>query len=158
MSVSNLKLPDEISKRKGSLLHQHFLRLITEKLHQACHEVQYEYLLGNGEATDLLVDGRIAVELERSDRNTLQNVRKNLEKSFRVVVVAETSALKERISDLLKQNGLEESVRLVELKLFGGEKGPQLIHSLFSSPLPPTQLQMRKRARFQERTKEKDGK
>ena len=156
MSVSSLKLPNEISKRKGSLIHQHYLKLIGEKLQQAGHEVRFEYLLGNGEATDLLVDGQVAVELERSDRNTLQNVRKNLEKGFRVVLVAESLALKVRIGDLLKQNGLQESVSLVELKDISGEKGPQFIHSLFSSPVPPTELEMRKRTRFQERSKEKE--
>jgi hypothetical protein len=158
MSVSSLKLPNEISKRKGSLLHQHYLRLIAEKLTQAGHEVSYEAPLGNGEATDLLVDGRIAIELERSDRNTLQNVRKNLEKGFTVVLVTETSALKERISDLLKQNGLQESISLIELKDLSGKRGPQLIHSLFSSPVLSIQLEIPKHARFQEKSKEKGGK
>lgn len=154
--AENFRLPDEISKRKGNLIHQHYLRLITEKLTQAGHNVRIEHLLGNGEAADLLVDGQIAVELERSDRNTLQNVRKNLEKGFRVIVIAETSALKKRISALLKENSLQESVSLIELKDFSKEKGSQLIHSLFSSPFPPSRLEMRKQARFQERPKEKD--
>jgi hypothetical protein len=151
VSLRQLKLPDEISKRKGGLLHRHYLKLIGERLQQAGCEVAYEHSLGNGEATDLLVNGQIAVEFERSDRNTLQNVRKNLKKGFRVIVVAETPALKERIFDLLVESGLQGSVGLVELRNFSEAAVARLIPSLFSSSSAPTQLSARKRPHFQEK-------
>lgn len=155
-SLRNLKLPDEVTKRKGSLIHQHYLRLIREKLQQTGHTVSLEHPLGSGEAADLLVDRQNAVELERSDRNTLQNVRKNLAKGFNVILVAETSTLKERISSILEQNNLRGSVLLIELKDFS-KPSAQLIPSLFSQFLPPTELTPTNHAHFQEKSsKESD--
>ncbi len=145
----NVDLPDEISRRKGSLIHQHYLSLIAKKLEQAGHEVGIEHPLGNGETADLLIDGKTAVEFERSDRHTLQNVRKNLAKHFKVVIVAETSALMQRISALLAKNSLEESVTLMELKDFG--KGPDLIPFPFSQFPARTKLMPAKSSRFQEK-------
>lgn len=134
--IGNFQLPDEASKRKGSLIHQHYIRLIADKLRQAGHGVSVEHLLGNGDAADILVDGQIAVELERSDRNTLQNVRKNLAKDFRVVLVAETPALKQRICKLLKQNDLQASV--VGLRDFSGNDAPNLSTLYSLSPFSQT--------------------
>jgi hypothetical protein len=155
LSSRNLKLPAEISKRKGSLIHQHYLRLIAERLHQEGHKASIEQPIGNGAAADILVDGRVAIEFERSDRNTLQNVQKNLAKRFQVVLVAENKALEERISAILRQNNLHNSVRLIELRDFSQENGPEFIPSLFAqSPLAKEQA-VEKRARFQQKESRK---
>ncbi len=148
----NVELPDEISRRKGNLLHQHYLRLIAKKLVEAGHEVSIEHSLGNGEAADLLVDGKTALEFERSGRHTLQNVRKNLAKGFRVVIVAETSALRQNISDLLAENKLEQSVVLLELRDFA-KAGPELIPSLSSTFQPSSYPTPAKRDRFHEKVR-----
>lgn len=65
--------------------------------------------------------------------------------------VAETPALKERIFDLLVENGFEGSVGLVELRDFSKEAVARLIPSLFSLSSAPTRLRVPKRAHFQER-------
>ena len=125
-----LNLPDETSKRKGGLLHQHYLRLIAEKFRLQGHEAKIEQPLGKGEATDILVDEQLAVEFERSDRNTLQNVRKNLDKGFKVLLIAETPAVEQKISRMLQQNGIHAEV--VELREFS-RHAAELIPSLLTS-------------------------
>ncbi len=145
------RLPDEISKRKGSLLHQHYLRLITERLIQAGHQVSLEHPLGYGEAADLLVDGQVAIELERSERNTLQNVRKSLKRGFKVLLVAETSALERRIAGLLEKENLRGSVKVVQLKDFREDCGLDLIRSLLPSLSQALSQSVPAQLRFHER-------
>lgn len=144
-----LKLPDEESKRKGGLLHQHYLRLIAEKFQQQGHEVKIEQPLGKGEATDILVDEQLAVEFERSDRNTLQNVRKNLEKGFRVLILAETAAVQKHIVNLLKQNDIQDA-HVMGLQEFG-RTAAGLIPSLFSTTVTSVRPSARKSSHIREK-------
>ena len=115
LAALGYELPEQPSKRKGGLQHKHITRLLAEKLRSLGHQVQEEYPLGSGEATDLLVDGRIAIEIERSTKNTAYNIRKNLGKGFRVLVVSETASLKSSLKQLLVEQGLD-SVAVMEVK------------------------------------------
>lgn len=103
------------TKRKGGLQHKHITKLLAEKLRTQGHQVQEEYQLGSGEATDLLVDGQTAIEIERSTRNSADNVKKNLAHGFTVLVVAETASLKSILRKLLAEQGLG-SVVVMEVK------------------------------------------
>jgi len=103
------------TKRKGGLQHKHITKLLAEKLRTQDHQVQEEYPLGSGEATDLLVDGQTAIEIERSTKNSIDNVKKNLAHGFTVLVVAETASLKSILKKLLAEQGLS-SVVVMEVK------------------------------------------
>jgi len=115
LAALGYKLPEQPSKRKGGLQHKHITKLLADRLRALGHQVQEEYPLGSGEATDLLVDGCIAIEIERSPKNTTYNVKKNLARGFQVLVVAETASLKASLKQLLVEQGLG-AVAVVEVK------------------------------------------
>jgi len=54
----------------------------------------------------LLVDGCVAIEIERSTKNTTYNTKKNLARGFRVLIVAETASQKQSLKQLLLEQGL----------------------------------------------------
>jgi len=105
LAALGYKLPEQPSKRKGGLQHKHITKLLADRLRTLGHQVQEECPLGSGEATDLLVDGRIAIEIERSTRNTVYNIKKNLARGFQVLVVVETASLKASLKQLLIEQG-----------------------------------------------------
>jgi len=115
LAALGYKLPEQPSRRKGGLQHKHITKLLAEKLRGLGHQVQEEYPLGSGEETDLLVDRCIAIEIERSPKNTTYNVKKNLTRGFQVLVVAETASQKQGLKQLLVEQGLG-AVAVVEVK------------------------------------------
>jgi len=115
LAALGYKLPEQPSKRRGGLQHKHITKLLADRLRALGHQVQEEYPLGSGEATDLLVDGSTAIEIERSPKNTIYNVKKNLARRFQVLVVAETASQKQGLKQLLVEQGLG-SIVVMEVK------------------------------------------
>jgi len=132
LAALGYKLPDQPTKRKGGLQHKHIAKLFAEKLRALGHQVQEEYPLGSGEATDLLIDGCLAIEIERSVKNAICNVEKNLARGFSVLVVAETASLKESLKQILAEQELG-SITVMEVKELLNDGLPEF--NLFS-PLP----------------------
>jgi len=127
------QLPDEETKRRGSLQHKHLVKLIEDKLRKEGHSVEEEFPLGEGKTTDLVVDRKIAIEIERNCRNTIDNVKKNLAKVLSVLIVSETDQMKNEIADLLEQSGMQDKAVVVcvdELL----KSTPAEFNHLFSSP------------------------
>jgi DNA polymerase III delta prime subunit len=107
-------IPDTETLRRGGVQHRHIIRLIAGKLQQEGHQVAEEAPLGDGKTTDLLVDGKIAIEVDRSLDNTAANVKKNLAKGLSVIVVCSGETSKPHAEKLLKQAGLLDHVTVVD--------------------------------------------
>jgi rhodanese-related sulfurtransferase len=105
---------DTETLRRGGVQHRHLIRLIARKLQQEGHTVAEEAPLGDGKTADLLVDGKVAIEVERSLDNTAANVKKNLAKGLTVVVVCSGEASKPQAEKLLKEAGLLDHVTIVD--------------------------------------------
>jgi DNA helicase HerA-like ATPase len=74
----------QADSREGGVVHKSMIRLIAKKFEK--HKVQIEYPVGNGKTTDVVIDGRIAIEVETRDFSE-SNIRKNLSAGFKKVIV-----------------------------------------------------------------------
>ena len=108
-------VPDTETLRRGGLQHRHLVKLIAEKLEREGHRVVEEAPLGDGKTADLLVDGKIAVEVERSLDNTVSNVKKNLDQNFDVIVACSAEVSKEQAERLLREADLLDHVTVVDV-------------------------------------------
>jgi uncharacterized protein YheU (UPF0270 family) len=100
--------------RRGGVQHRHLIRLIARKVQREGHQAAEEAPLGDGKTVDLLVDGKIAIEVERSLENTVSNVKKNLAKGFSVIVVCSADARKSQAERLLNEAGLLDHATIVD--------------------------------------------
>lgn len=80
------KEPD--TNRFGGPVHRHLIRLIRSKYSN--HGVDVESPLGNGKLADLVIDKRIAIEVETRDFSE-ENIRKNLDAGYEKVIVVCTT-------------------------------------------------------------------
>lgn len=101
--------------RRGSFLHKHLVKLVARKLQREGHQVIEEAPLGDGKTTDLLIDGKVAIEVERSLDNTVSNVKKNFDKGLAVIVACSAEAEKSHVERLLKEAGLLNHVKVVDV-------------------------------------------
>lgn len=72
------------SNRFGGTMHRHIVKMVMRKFKD--HKLEEEKPLGEGKRVDLVVDGRIAVEVETRDFSE-SNIRKNLDAGFEKVIV-----------------------------------------------------------------------
>ncbi len=70
--------------REGGVVHKSMMLLIKKRF--AGHRIQIEYPVGDGKTTDMVIDGKIAIEIETRDFSE-SNVRKNLSAGFEKVIV-----------------------------------------------------------------------
>lgn len=70
--------------REGGVVHKSMIRLIAKKFEG--HKVEIEFPLGDGKTTDVVIDGRIAIEVETRDFSE-SNISKNLSAGFKKVIV-----------------------------------------------------------------------
>lgn len=106
-------IPDTETLRRGGLQHRHLIKLIAGKLQQEGHQVTEEAPVGDGKTTDLLIDAKIAIEVERSLDNIVANVKKNLAKDLTVVVACSAEADRLQAEKLLRDSGLIDQVTIV---------------------------------------------
>lgn len=106
--VATLGYPirDTETLRRGGFQHKHLVKLIATKLRREGHQVLEESPIGDGKTADLLIDGKIAIEVERALDNTVSNVEKNLAKGLSVIVACSAEANKLQAENLLRQAGL----------------------------------------------------
>ncbi len=126
----------EETKRKGGLQHRHLIRLIAKKLREDGYEVQEEFPIGQGKATDILVNGRIALEVERTGKNLLENVRKNQKAGFALLIVCESHLSKQKIAEKMEQARLPEKPAVIEVRELLEGSLAQFIPSYASAPPP----------------------
>jgi hypothetical protein len=108
-------IPDTETLRRGGLQHKHLTKLIARKLQHEGHQVTEEAPVGDGKTSDLLVDSKIAIEVERSLDNTAGNVKKNLDRGLVVIVACSAQANKLQAERLLKEAGLLGRVTIVDV-------------------------------------------
>ena len=116
-AVATLGYPilDTETLRRGSYQHKHLIKLIAGKLQREGHQVTEETPIGAGKTTDLLIDNRIAIEVERSLDNTVTNVKKNLAHGLDVIVACSVEVSKQQAEKLLREAGLLDHVTVVDV-------------------------------------------
>ncbi len=120
------------TKRHGGLKHQICIKEIANKYRENGHQAEIEKRLGNGKETDLVVDNKLAIEVEIEGKNVVENVEKNLAVGYTVLLCCDTEADKTRIEKKLAEKGLLEKVKIELLdevlnnsddSIIGGEHG-----------------------------------
>jgi len=105
----------EETKRRGSIVHRHYVKLVAELLRKQGYRVEEEYALGEGKTADIVVERKLAIEVQRDDRNALENLEKNLKAGLEVVLACESQSLRKQIETALAKQGLEGKARVVLL-------------------------------------------
>lgn len=103
------------SKRFGGELHKHIVRLLSSKLRDAGLSVEVEAPLGSGMFADIMVNKRVAFEVEtRGFRE--ENIVKSLSAGVRkVVVVCQTEKAAERVREEISGKPFSSRVVVVSL-------------------------------------------
>jgi len=102
-----LELTEEgrLGMRKGSLVHRYLVQQLADRFREVGLKVEVEKSIGNGKSTDIVLEGKIAVEVETGKSDFVGNVRKNIKAGFeKVIVVCETK----RIKALIEKNIMSE--------------------------------------------------
>jgi len=105
---------EEETKRKGGLQHRHLINQIAQKLRKEGHEVKEEQPIGQGRTTDMIVDSKVAIEIEREGKNVIENITKNLEAGLKVIIACGEADIG-RIREKIRQTKLEDRITLVEV-------------------------------------------
>jgi hypothetical protein len=92
--------------RFGGSIHRHLINLIANRYHE--HHVRVEKPHGDGKMTDLVIDDRIAFEVETRDFSE-ENIRKNLAAGYeRVIVVCPSKVQCVKFRSILAQRFPDE--------------------------------------------------
>lgn len=122
------------TKRKGGLRHQHLVKLIVNKLREEGHRTIEEFPLGQGRSADIVVDRKVAIEIERTGKNIVDNIRKNLESGLEVIVACESDLIKEKIEKKLKEAKAAENAIVTNVTELLNSTLTHFIPSLSISP------------------------
>jgi len=105
----------EETKRFGGELHRHLVHLLSSKLSEKGLDVEVEAPLGSGKLADIVVNRKIAFEVETREFKE-ENITKNLDAGLeKVVIVCQTQKLVERMKAKLAEKGLVSNVVVVDL-------------------------------------------
>jgi len=84
--------------RKGGLLHKFMTDLVRKEIQRHGCKVESEYQLGNGQAIDLVVNDKVAIEIETGYSDIKNNIEKLAQSKFeRTLIVCADYNLKNRI-------------------------------------------------------------
>lgn len=102
------------SNRFGGPAHRYMINMVARKF--ANHKLDYEYSIGNGKKVDLVIDGKIAVEVETRDFSE-SNITKNLSAGFeKVIIVCQTREQASQFRSML-EGDLASDSRIVILDI-----------------------------------------
>ncbi len=106
--------------REGGTIHRHIINLIARKFYE--HKIDFEYPIGAGKRVDLVIDRKIAVEVETRDF-TESNITKNLEAGFeKVIVVCQTKQQAQKFRDMLPETLANDArIRITDVASLLGE-------------------------------------
>ncbi len=74
----------QADSREGGVIHKSMITLIKKRF--ADHQIEVEYPVGYGKTTDIVIDRKIAIEIETRDFSE-SNIRKNLAAGFEKIIV-----------------------------------------------------------------------
>ncbi|MEW6603466.1 MAG: DUF87 domain-containing protein [Thermoproteota archaeon] len=74
----------QADSREGGAIHKSMITLIKKRF--ADHQIDVEYPVGDGKTTDMVIDRKVAIEIETRDFSE-SNIRKNLAAGFEKVIV-----------------------------------------------------------------------
>ncbi|MBO3810001.1 MAG: ATP-binding protein [Candidatus Brockarchaeota archaeon] len=106
------------TKRFGGELHKHIVRLLSSKLSEAGLSVEVEATLGSGRLADIVVNKKVAFEIETRgfrEENVVKSLNAGMEK---VVVVCQTEKTAERIKEEISEKRFASSIIVVSLSSF----------------------------------------
>lgn len=103
--------------RYGGTIHRHIINLIAKKFYD--HKIDYEYSIGGGKKVDLVIDRKIAIEVETRDFSE-SNITKNLQAGFdKVVVICQTQQQAQKFREMLEERLAKNSrVRITDVASF----------------------------------------
>ncbi|MBI2938349.1 MAG: ATP-binding protein [Thaumarchaeota archaeon] len=101
------------SRRFGGNLHENLLAVIAKRFREEGHAVDIEFPLGEGKLTDMVVDEKVAIELETRDFN-IENITKNLKHGFeKVIILCLSKGQSEKFRKKLGEHNISDSRILV---------------------------------------------
>jgi len=80
--------------RKGGVLHNYLINLVTQEFQKRNCRTEIEKAIGESRTVDVLVDGRLAVEVETGESDIESNIRKLLTTDFEILFVCADSSVK----------------------------------------------------------------
>src|SRR5438128_1018826 len=91
------------SRSSGGLHHRYIVQRLEDQFRDLGWKAITEYELAEGRRTDILVNDKVAIEVEMGKSEIVENVKKNLEAGFDVIVVSTQQAISSVIDKLAKQ-------------------------------------------------------
>jgi len=109
----------EESKRKGGILHQHVIHQIERIVKERGFEAQREAPIGKGRTVDLVVEEKLAIEVETGESDVSANVEKLADTTFeKVLIVCTNSQVKQRAEEKAKALLDKKALNVIEVKEF----------------------------------------
>ena len=103
---------ERLTKRHGGLKHQLCVKEIASRFREKRHDVEIEKPLGNGKQTDIVIDSKLAVEVEFEGGNMVENVLKNSDQCYSVFIACESEGDRTRLRSKLAEAGLEKEAEV----------------------------------------------
>lgn len=102
--------------RRGGILHQYIVKILSEEIRQRGCKVEAEFSIGNGRSVDLVIDERIAIEVETGESDIVSNIKKIAEAKFeKSLIVCESSSVKNFVKKNIRSLGREGEIIVLDL-------------------------------------------
>jgi len=105
-----------ISGRRGGLLHRYLIDLVSKEFQRRGCKVLVEHQIGDGKAVDLVINDKVAVEVETGDSDIEANIDKLLGTNFEVLFVCADAPVKRRVEDEVKPHAELKRVTVAEVR------------------------------------------
>jgi len=122
----DFKVEPEVGRR-GGLLHRYLVKLTADEFKRRNCSVEAERSIGNGQTVDLVIDDRIAVEVETGESDFISNIEKLQQTKYeKILIVCINRAVKHRVEERAKSfAGMKISIievsELNQVLIFSGE-------------------------------------
>jgi len=112
--------------RKGGVVHRYLVDLVAKEFQRHGARVVVEHPIGDGKTVDLIVDDKLAAEVETGDSDIESNLNKLLKTDFEILFICSDESVKQRIEDKTKMYDESKHMKVVEIRDL-----PKFISSLY---------------------------